>query len=111
MLTKSQIQIVITDDTPPFSSFYKAILEDKGFLDVNDFVDPKIVLCPAEKGELRPDIVVSDFNMGSGKNIKNCLIVLFSFYRLEYYLCVFFWCLFECVNYQIIVAPSMNSVL
>jgi DNA-binding NtrC family response regulator len=64
MFTNAQIRIVVIDDTPPVSSFYKTILEDEGFLHVSDFLDPKVVLRLAEKGELRPDIVVSDFDMG-----------------------------------------------
>jgi DNA-binding NtrC family response regulator len=64
MICTTQIKIVIVDDTPGISYFYKDVLEDEGFKEVLDFVDPKTVLSLAESGALLPNIVISDFDMG-----------------------------------------------
>jgi DNA-binding NtrC family response regulator len=83
MSTYAQVRIVVVDDTPTISSFYKDVLEDEGFSDVTDFVDPKEVLSLAEKGDLRPDIVISDFDMGkmNGVMLLNSLSKINPFLR------------------------------
>src|SRR5665647_878941 len=83
MLTNTQIRIVVVDDTPPVSSYYKDVLEDEGFSDVSDFLDPKEVLSLAQSGNLRPDIVIADFDMGktNGVVLLNSLLKINPFLK------------------------------
>lgn len=76
MINNSQVRIVIVDDTPGISYFYRDVLEDEGFEEVRDFVDPKQVLSLAEKGNFLPHIVISDFDMGeiNGVSLLNSLL-------------------------------------
>jgi DNA-binding NtrC family response regulator len=76
MICNTQVKIVIVDDTPGISYFYKDVLEDEGFEKVLDFVDPKKVLNLAENGHLLPHIVISDFDMGeiNGVALLNVLL-------------------------------------
>jgi DNA-binding NtrC family response regulator len=76
MICNTQVKIVIVDDTPGISYFYKDVLEDEGFEAVRDFVDPKKVLSLAENGDLLPNIVISDFDMGeiNGVALLNMLL-------------------------------------
>jgi DNA-binding NtrC family response regulator len=76
MLCNSQVKIVIVDDTPGISYFYKDVLEDEGFQEVSDFIDPKTVLSLVESGDLLPSIVISDFEMGeiNGVVLLNSLL-------------------------------------
>jgi two-component system, NtrC family, response regulator HydG len=78
MINNTQVKITIVDDTPGISYFLKDILEDKGFQRVCYFVDPKAVLSLAENGDLLPDIVITDFNMGelNGVTLLNSLLKL-----------------------------------
>jgi DNA-binding NtrC family response regulator len=83
MFTNSQVRIVVVDDTPPVSSYYKDILEDEGFSDVSNFLDPKEVLSLAKSGDLRPDIVVTDFDLGytNGVLLLNSLLKINPFLK------------------------------
>jgi DNA-binding NtrC family response regulator len=76
MLFNTQVKIVIVDDTPGISYFYKDVLEDEGFFKVRDFVDPKTVLSLVASGDLLPNIVISDFDMGeiNGVVLLNSLL-------------------------------------
>jgi DNA-binding NtrC family response regulator len=78
MIQSTQAKIAIVDDTPGVSSYLKDILEDEGFQKVSYFVDPKMVLSLAKNGDLLPDIVVTDFNMGdiNGVELLNALLKL-----------------------------------
>jgi DNA-binding NtrC family response regulator len=83
MLINTQVQIVVVDDTPPVSSYYKEILEYEGFSNVSDFLDPKEVLNLAQSGDLRPDIVIADFNLGkiNGVVLLNSLLKINPFLK------------------------------
>lgn len=76
MITGAQVKVVIIDDTPGISYFLKDILEDEGFQKVSYFIDPKTVLSLAENGDLIPDIVITDFDMGemNGVVLLNSLL-------------------------------------
>jgi DNA-binding NtrC family response regulator len=78
MINNTQVKIAIVDDTPGISYFLKDILEDNGFERVCYFVDPKAVLSLAENGDLLPDIVITDFDMGelNGVALLNSLVKL-----------------------------------
>jgi CheY-like chemotaxis protein len=78
MINNTHVKIAIVDDTPGVSYFLKDILEDSGFQRVCYFVDPKAVLSLAENGDLLPDIVITDFDMGelNGVALLNSLLKL-----------------------------------
>ena len=76
MLPKSQVKVVVVDDSLGIAAYHKDILECEGFQEVREFHDPKELIALAEQGSFIPDIVVSDFDMGceiNGVTLLNSL--------------------------------------